>query len=238
VKIKNWSRFQHQIRYGRVPWIKLYRDLLDDPDWHSILGDDAKILVMLWLVASEDIEGNLPTVERLAFRLRISKAKFEQALGRLDHWVISDGYPTDIQRVHEREKEREKERKKDPAINRGPASKSYIGDWVPSSSLTEKGKEEFEKMKDWSLSNGIRKASWPATWRNWQKRAGGGCELSEANPSPDIGYYAEFGSAEQEAWDAHGRQHKGMNYPRDKRGGWTFPSRWPPADALPCALAK
>jgi uncharacterized protein YdaU (DUF1376 family) len=42
------------------------------------------------------------------------------------------------------------------------------------------------------------------------------------------GFYAAFGSQEQDAWDAYGRTHKGTSYPRDKRGGWTFPTRWPP----------
>jgi hypothetical protein len=31
-----------------------------------------------------------------------------------------------------------------------------------------------------------------------------------------------------DAWDAYGRQIHGKSYPRDKRGGWRFPSKWPP----------
>jgi hypothetical protein len=30
------------------------------------------------------------------------------------------------------------------------------------------------------------------------------------------------------AWDAHGRATTGKPYPRNRRGGWYFPSKWPP----------
>jgi hypothetical protein len=30
------------------------------------------------------------------------------------------------------------------------------------------------------------------------------------------------------AWDAHGRATTGKPYPRNRRGGWCFPSKWPP----------
>jgi hypothetical protein len=51
-------------------------------------------------------------------------------------------------------------------------------------------------------------------------------------PEPDnvvpIGFYAEFGSAELDAWDAHNRKTNGATLPRDKRGGWLVPARYPP----------
>src|ERR1019366_3474678 len=53
MKIKNWHKFQH-FKDRRPPWIKLYRDLLDDPDWHELNGDCVKLLVNLWMLASED----------------------------------------------------------------------------------------------------------------------------------------------------------------------------------------
>lgn len=43
------------------------------------------------------------------------------------------------------------------------------------------------------------------------------------------GFYASFTSAEIEAWDAYGRKTRGKAYPRDRNGGWYFPTRWPPA---------
>jgi hypothetical protein len=91
MKIKNWEEFQH-FKDRTPPWIKLYRYLLDDPEWHKLSGDDAKVLTMLWLVASEDkaMQGNLPNAETLAFRLRIAESKLNQSLNKLKHWVILD----------------------------------------------------------------------------------------------------------------------------------------------------
>ena len=41
-------------------------------------------------------------------------------------------------------------------------------------------------------------------------------------------FYAKAGSEELEAWDAHLRLTKGKSAPRDREGGWYFPSEWPP----------
>ena len=90
-KIKGWDNFQH-FKDRRPPWIKLYRDILDDPDWHNLDGDTAKILVSLWLIASEDKEGKgrLPDTRRIAFRLRISEMKLNKSLTELSHWIQRD----------------------------------------------------------------------------------------------------------------------------------------------------
>ena len=90
-RIKGWEKFQH-FKDRRPPWIKLYRDILDDPDWHELDGDTAKALVALWLLASEDEEqkGALPDVRRIAFRLRISEKQAQQTLTKLSHWLIHD----------------------------------------------------------------------------------------------------------------------------------------------------
>jgi uncharacterized phage protein (TIGR02220 family) len=98
-RIKNWSKHQH-FKDRTPPWIKLYRDLLDDPEWFELDSDCSKVLVMLWLIASEDEtkNGMLPSVKTLAFRMRISEQKTKQALTKLSHWVIQD----DISVISER----------------------------------------------------------------------------------------------------------------------------------------
>ncbi|HZR62990.1 MAG TPA: hypothetical protein VFA80_18750 [Xanthobacteraceae bacterium] len=87
-RVKNWKKFQH-FKDRKPPWIKLYRDLLDDPDWHELSGDEAKALVMIWLVASEN-DGNLPDTRKLAFRLRIGEREVETLLKYLSHWLERD----------------------------------------------------------------------------------------------------------------------------------------------------
>ncbi len=115
MKIKNWHKFQH-FKDRRPPWVKLYRDLLDDIEWHQLDATSAKVLVMLWLIASED-DGNLPNIKTLAFRLRMTEKQTNDAIISLSHWleqgdnsVISQRYQDDLP---ETETETEKETDKD-----------------------------------------------------------------------------------------------------------------------------
>ena len=101
MRIKNWSQFQH-FKDRRPPWIKLYRDILDDIEWHELDAKSAKVLVMLWLIASES-DGVIPDTKKLAFRLRMTEKDTEASLIKLSHWleqddisVISDGYQGDL----------------------------------------------------------------------------------------------------------------------------------------------
>jgi hypothetical protein len=119
MRIKNWNEFQH-FKDRTPPWIKLYRYLLDDPDWHSLSGDEAKTLIMLWLVASEDkqMEGNLPPVKNIAFRFRISEKELNQRLNKLSNWlilddndVISSCYQDDIPEERQRQRQSKEDNK-------------------------------------------------------------------------------------------------------------------------------
>jgi uncharacterized phage protein (TIGR02220 family) len=96
IRIKNWERFQH-FKNRRPPWIKLYREILDDPEWHELDPQSSKVLVMLWLIASEN-KGDLPAVKKLAFRLRMFEKQLLQTLTKLSHWLIQD----DITEISER----------------------------------------------------------------------------------------------------------------------------------------
>lgn len=96
--IKDFSKFQH-FKDRTPPWVKLYRDILDDPDWHELAPEAAKTLVMLWLIASEDDNksGMLPDNKKLAFRLRITDKNLRIILSQLSHWLIQD----DIKEISE-----------------------------------------------------------------------------------------------------------------------------------------
>jgi hypothetical protein len=111
MQIKNWKKFQH-FKDRKPPWVKLYRDLLDDIEWFELDPKAAKVLVMLWLIASED-DGNIPTAKQLAFRLRMSEKETEVCISKLSHWleqgdsdVISTRYQDDAPET-ERETETE-----------------------------------------------------------------------------------------------------------------------------------
>lgn len=128
--IKNWAKFQH-FKDRTPPWVKLYRELLDDPDWHELDGETSKVLIGLWLIASEDEthQGMLPEVRKLAFRLRMKESQLNQALTKLSHWliqtditVISSGYQSDAP-----ETERETETKKKSATPDGVSDSVWQG---------------------------------------------------------------------------------------------------------------
>ena len=115
MKIKNWSKFQH-FKDRRPPWIKLYREILDDIEWHQLDPLSTKVLVMCWLIASED-DGNLPDTKTLAFRLRMSEKQTSECVSKLSHWleqgdinVISERYQDDAPET-ETERETKKEKK-------------------------------------------------------------------------------------------------------------------------------
>ena len=113
MRIKNWTKFQH-FKDRRPPWVKLYRDILDDLEWHELDPLAAKVLVMLWLIASEN-DGRIPDTKTLAFRLRLTEVKTKEIVIKLSHWLeqddinpISNGYQHDLPET-ETETERETE---------------------------------------------------------------------------------------------------------------------------------
>ena len=113
MRIKNWTKFQH-FKDRRPPWVKLYRDILDDLEWHELDPLAAKVLVMLWLIASEN-DGHIPDNKTLAFRLRLTELKTKEIIIKLSHWLEHD----DINAISEQyqcdrpERETETETKKE-----------------------------------------------------------------------------------------------------------------------------
>ena len=82
VTIKNWERFQHY-KNRKPPWIKLYRDLLDDREYRALAPSNRALLSDLWLLASEDggtVKGS-PT--DIGWRLRASPVWIENGLRAL-----------------------------------------------------------------------------------------------------------------------------------------------------------
>ena len=122
LRVKNWDQFQH-FKDRKPIWIKLYRELLDDIQWHELDAKSSKVLVMLWLLASEN-DGNLPDLKTISFRLRMSENDVSSCISKLSHYLeqsdistISSVYQEDIL-----EKRREETEKKVDI---------EIPDWIP-----------------------------------------------------------------------------------------------------------
>jgi len=115
MKIRNWSKFQH-FKDRKPPWVKLYRDVLDDMEWYELDPLASKVLVMCWLIASED-DGCLPNSKTLAFRLRMTEKQTIDCLNKLSHWLEQDDINAISEQYHcdsletETETETKKEKK-------------------------------------------------------------------------------------------------------------------------------
>jgi hypothetical protein len=91
--------------------------------------------------------------------------------------------------------------------------------------------EQKTSMVDWSASSlKGAKLDWLATWRTWSRKF-----VKEHPRAPPAsarngggGFYAVAGSDQLAAWDDHREATEGKRYPKDKSGGWHFPSEWPP----------
>ena len=177
-RIKNWAKFQH-FKDRRPPWVKLYRDILEDLEWFELEPRAAKALVMLWLIASEN-DGNLPEAKTLAFRLRTNERSILETLESLSHWLeqvgdtpISPRYQSDAPET-ETEKRQSRDRrardfqtfydaypkKKAP----GDAEKAFAKVDAPIEVLIAAIGEQ-RKSEDWTKDGG-RYIPYPATWLN------------------------------------------------------------------------
>jgi hypothetical protein len=87
ITINNWSKLQHY-KDRKPPWIKLYRDLLDDLEYRELSDFSARFLIDLWLLASEQKDGVIKMdSKKLLWRLRYEKKKavdLDKALKELE----------------------------------------------------------------------------------------------------------------------------------------------------------
>ena len=171
MKIKNWSQFQH-FKDRRPPWIKLYREILDDIEWHELDPKSAKVLVMIWLIASE-FDGCLPDIKKLAFRLRMTEKDTEVSLIKLSHWLEQDDISVisarDQDDLPETETETEKETKTEISVEPQSVSRPVVevpilgnkvygvsqvmvDEWSKAYPAVDV-QAELHKMRVWSMSN-------------------------------------------------------------------------------------
>jgi len=144
MKIKNWNEFQH-FKDRSPPWIKLYRENLYRRDIMSLSDRNFKILVCLWMLASEDKdkEGNLPEISDISFKLRVSETDVRVALNDLQDFIetddidlISCGYQSDAPET-EGETETKKEKREKQAKALPPSQGISFRNWFEELKLTD-----------------------------------------------------------------------------------------------------
>ena len=78
LQVNDWPQFQHYGNRRSPPWVKLHRDLLDDPRWANLSDSSARAFIELTLLASHSPKGiidshqpsTLASLEMLASRTR------------------------------------------------------------------------------------------------------------------------------------------------------------------------
>ncbi len=86
MKVRNWSKYQHFKNKSSMIWFNVYgRDIINDPDWHDLNADQKSTLFELWCLASE-LNGELPNVKKICFRLHKDKEYITTKLDELSHW--------------------------------------------------------------------------------------------------------------------------------------------------------
>ena len=89
MKVRNWDKFQPTMKDRNVIWIKLYRQILEDYEWHNLSSDSKATLIEILLLSSEN-NGQLPEVHKIAFRLRKTEDFINEQIGLLSHWLQLD----------------------------------------------------------------------------------------------------------------------------------------------------
>ena len=81
------------------------------------------MLIQLWLLASEDpkLEGNLPAIDVIAFRLRVASNFLASCIRELNHWIIFDDSELLESCYQVASSEKEKEKEKENRVTRARA---------------------------------------------------------------------------------------------------------------------
>lgn len=82
--VRNWDRFQHY-KNRNPPWIKLHRELLQDPRWFELEDFDVRLIVNVWMLAAgSENPGEIGTCEQVAFNVRADASNVLASLQRLE----------------------------------------------------------------------------------------------------------------------------------------------------------
>ena len=122
MRVKNWKEHQH-FKDRNPPWIKVYRSIMDQRDIMMLSDRSFRVLVCLWLIASEDKDmgGKLPPIKDISWRLRMSEKDVVKQFEELKAFLIEDDNEMISCRYHvddpetETEAEREAEREAEAA---------------------------------------------------------------------------------------------------------------------------
>jgi hypothetical protein len=82
LEVPNWDKYQHY-KDRKPPWIKLHSQLLNNEEFAMLSGGAAKLLIYIWLLASEGKGYIEYDVHRIAFRTRMDDMDVADLIGEL-----------------------------------------------------------------------------------------------------------------------------------------------------------
>lgn len=251
--VKNFERFQHY-KDRAPPWIKLYNELLDDYEFGALPDASKMHLIAIWLLASRS-ENKIPYDPAWVGRRINANSKVDLDLLVRAGFLIEDQELRSTEHVASKpladckqsaclETEGEKRReeteqrysasdfesfwkeypKRDGANPKEPARKLFdaaVKGGVPASVIIAAAKRcAYVESKNVGTPYIPQAVKWlrDKRWNDYP-----------ATPDQVASDQIEVMDERQlAAWDEYGKRTNGKPYPRNKRGGWSFPSKWPP----------
>ena len=173
MKVRNWDKFQPTMKDRNVIWIKLYRQILEDYEWHNLSSDSKATLIEILLLASEN-NGKLPEIHKIAFRLRKTEDFIQKQIHLLSHWLQHDNnLITTCEQDVAVEKSREREEKTYVRFD------EFWNTLLPKRKVNRKG-----CLEKWKIHNLDTEADSIITW---VKQMNTTKEWKEGfNPSPEV----------------------------------------------------
>jgi len=201
MKVSNWDTWQtFRKDRGTPPWIKVYRNLLSNPEWVSLTDAEKGQLISIWILAA-DKSGSIPDSPRLIQRMAMlddppNINKFIEL-----KFLTPTRQPDDNQAVTacpqvdppETEKSRVEKRKRQTPRKRGSR---LPDDWKPSKEDITYCKDKrpdlnwqlvAENFRDYWIAKpgaGGVKLDWSATWRTWVRKEKAENYASQPSPPP------------------------------------------------------
>jgi hypothetical protein len=181
-------------------WFKFHADLINDPTLQRLPGDKFKTWINLLCITSKH-DGVLPQLSDLAFLLRpLAEDKIAALLEEFCEKGLLD------------------------SVDVPGASTTYAPpDWASRQYVDATAAERAKRYRDRKLGvtrdglNGTVTVTALDQKQNKRTEQTGVTGLIEVTDEQAL-----------RAWDAYGCATAGKPYPRNRRGGWRFPSLWPP----------
>jgi hypothetical protein len=253
--VKNFQRFQHY-KDRAPPWIKLYNELLDDYEFGRLPDASKMHLIAIWLLASRS-DNKIPYDAAWVARRINANTKVDLTLLACAGFIVVDQQVQSVEQdasnalseckqdaclegEERRERVETEEIAASPAKSRKKPSRTIPDNFemnatthshANSFGFTESEKKrEHQRFCMHAKAKGLTYADWDAAEHNWITKAAefAGKRIRSEREIADDGSIEILDQMQLEAWDAYGIAQNGKPYPRNKKGGWRFPSKWPP----------